>query len=152
MTRKTSDMIDENLSLFLRHLRMRMEALNKLDIPASNRHFLKAEEKAALLIASNAGRQAVEKLLQHPTVHIRLSAAEHVINWAPQTVIPLLGQLLDADLSAIGSADERLDIRVRTKDALYAHFHIRSSDRNDLIEPLRAYGVHLPYRDYSKWQ
>jgi len=35
---------------------------------------------------------------------------------------------------------------------LYKYFNMRSYDRNELIEPLRAYGVDLPYFDHEKWQ
>jgi hypothetical protein len=74
------------------------------------------------------------------------------MEWAPRKAIPVLGWLLDADLEAISSVDERLDIRINTKDLLYKYFDIRSSDRNDLIEPLKEYGVELSYRDHAKWR
>ncbi len=74
------------------------------------------------------------------------------MDWAPDKAIPVFGSMLDADLSSIPSIDERLDIRVISRDWLYKHFNIRSANRNDLIEPLRAYGIELEHRDESRWQ
>ena len=153
MTRKISELsISEAIDAFVGHLALRMQGVRNLDVPAANRHFLKAKAVADKLVASEPGRLAIEELLAHPILHIQVSAAEYVRRWDPDKVIPFLGRLLDADLSTIASVDERLDIRCRAKDALYMHFGIRSWDRNDLIEPLKAYGVNLTYRDHSAWQ
>lgn len=144
--------IQQMSKTFVEQQEKRMAAIRNLDVPAANRHHMRAAVVAEALSSTPAGRAALEKLHGHPILHIRLSAAENAMKWAPDEVIPFLGNLLDADLSFIESPDERLDIRDRAKGMLYKHFDIRSWDRNDLIEPLRAYGVELSYRDRSKWQ
>lgn len=153
MIRKISDTtISEKVAAFLTYSVRQVEAVRIDDVPAANRHFLKAAAAAETLAASPEGRLALEKLLEHPTLYVQVGAAEYVRRWNPDRVIPFFGRLLDADLSSIASVDERLEIRIRAGDALYKHFGIRSWDRNDLIEPLKAYGVDLAYWDHSKWQ
>lgn len=146
--------LKESRDLFIAQTQLRMAAVCRLDPAAANRHLAKAKAAAETLAATPEGRAEIEKLLAHPVVHIRLSAAEEMADWAPETAIPIFGRLLDADLIAmgVGSPDERLDIRDRAKSWLYRYFDVRSWNRNDLIEPLKAYGVELTYRDHSKWQ
>jgi hypothetical protein len=139
-------------SRFVDEENRRMDAVKRQDVPAANHHFAKGETAAQLLESNANGRRAMEELMHHPLLHIRLSAAEHVLSWDPTITIPFLGRLLDMELLEIVSVDEKLDIRTRAKDALYRFFGIESSNRNDLIEPLRAYGVELPWRDHARWQ
>ncbi|TKT81273.1 hypothetical protein [Aquamicrobium sp. LC103] len=153
MARRISSLsTDELIAVYIDHLELRMEAVCNLYVGGANRHFLKAHRARDKLVATAEGRSALEGLLSHPTLHVRVSAAAAVMTWDAERVIPFLGGLLDADLSAIPSVDERLEIRITAMDLLYMHFDVRSSDRNDLIEPLRAYGVELSYRDHSLWQ
>jgi hypothetical protein len=153
MIRRISDISTKRLlGEFLRHEELRMHAVRRLDVPAANRHQLKASALSEALAATPEGRAELEKLLSYPKLYVRVSAAGNVLGWAPRKAIPVLGRLLDADFETISSIDERLDIRVGAKDLLYKYFDIRSSDRNDLIEPLKKYGVELSYRDHAKWQ
>ena len=148
----TSDEATETcLAQFVEYRIERMVAWKKLDVAAVNRATSKAAMVAKQLISMPVGRQALELLLVHPTLHLRVDAAMWVIDWAPEKVIPIFGRLLDDKMQEIESPDERLDIRLNALDWLYGYFNIRTSDRNDLIEPLRAYGVELARKDRSRW-
>ncbi len=35
---------------------------------------------------------------------------------------------------------------------LIRYFNIKTFDHNDLIAPLAAYGIDLPWRDHGAWQ
>lgn len=126
-------------------------AVRRDDIRAVNRHIERVWGVLDALAETAEGRSGLERLLAHPDAYTRLRAAEAVMAWAPEAAIPVLGRLLFEDLGPESSAAERIDIRTAAKDTLYDHFDITSWDRNDLIEPLKAYGVDLPYRDRSKW-
>jgi hypothetical protein len=121
------------------------------DIPEANRQMTKIITYGGRLAASGAeGRDVLDAMLQDASPYLRLRSAKRVLAWAPHRAIPVLGRLLFEDLGDRSPA-ERIDIRVSAKDCLYLHFGIRSASRNDLIAPLRAYGVELPYRDETKW-
>ncbi|WP_011580268.1 MULTISPECIES: hypothetical protein [Chelativorans] len=154
MTRQNfSISVSDLLERFHKHQELYRLAVRRQDVPTANRHILKASEYLNALAALNpAGRETIETLLTHPDAYLRLRAAGSVLSWSPEKAIPVLGRLLFEDLGPTRSPDERLDIRTEAKGWLYKHFGIRSFDRNDLIEPLRAYGVELPYRDHAKWQ
>ena len=64
----------------------------------------------------------------------------------------MLGRLLVEQFELELSPQERVELRISAKEALYRHFGINDFDQNKLIEPLRAYGVDLPYRDHGAWQ
>jgi hypothetical protein len=150
MTRQTPDEIEKLIEKFLRHENLRMEAVRQLNVPKANRHLVKNSEAAEVLQATAEGRAALEALLDDPELHVRVAAAEEVMRWNPDKVIPLFGRLLDLDgeLSHVDSVDERGDIRLRARLWLYKHFNIDNADRNELIEPLKAYGVKLKRREY----
>lgn len=150
MTPQTSENVARLIDGFLLHHKQRIEAVRRQDVPKANRHLLKAGESADMLRVSPGGRAAMERLLDHLDPNVQLSAGEEVMKWDPEKVVPLLGGLLDADLNHIESVDERLDIRHRARAWLFKHFNIWSADRNDLIEPLKAYGVNLRSREYTK--
>ncbi|MBO6719197.1 MAG: hypothetical protein JJ913_14665 [Rhizobiaceae bacterium] len=152
MTRQTSDEIKKLIEKFLRHENLRMEAVRQLDVPKANRHLLKNSEAGEALRSTAEGREALEVLLDEPELHVRVAAAEEVMRWNPDKVIPLFGRLLelDGELSQLDSPEEVGDIRLRARLWLYEHFNIRNADRNELIEPLKAYGVKLKRRDYPQ--
>ena len=152
MSKSSEAPVGQLLEWFVKYRQLRMAAVRRLDIRAANRHVFLASAAAADLVATPQGRSAVEGLLSHPDIHLRVDAGMLIIDWAPEKVVPLFGQLLDADLSAIGSREERLEIKLDAAEWLYRHFGIRNGDRNALIEPLKAYGVALAYRDPAKWQ
>jgi hypothetical protein len=116
--------VSELLSRFVRHRELRMDAVRRLDVPAANRHFLAAAAAAESLARTVAGRSALERLLDHPTVHLRVAAGSYVIDWAPAEVVPLFGRLLDADLSSIESPAERSEIRLDAMEWLYKHLGV----------------------------
>ena len=93
----------------------------------------------------------IENLMRDADPYLRLRAAGSVMSWMPEAAIQVFGKLLVDDLSYL-SPDESLDIHHESKGWLYKHFNIRSFDQNDLIEPLKAYGVELPFQDHTKWQ
>ncbi len=153
MTPRTSEnSVHDLLQAFLDCEELRMQSVRRLDVPEANKYVLKAAAAAEALSKTAEGRAEIEKLLGHATLYVRVRAAGAVMDWAPDKAIPVFGSMLDADLSSIPSIDERLDIRVISRDWLYKHFNIRSANRNDLIEPLRAYGIELEHRDESRWQ
>lgn len=153
MTRINSEMpIDALLKTLFKYQELQRLALRREDIRAANRHVLKAFAAADALNATPQGRDVLERLLNDTDPFLRLRAAECIMKWDPDLAIPVLGRMLFEDLGNESSPDERINIRTTAKDWLYRHFNIRSFDRNDLIEPLKAYGVELPYRDYGKWQ
>lgn len=144
--------IPKLLRSFLDHVQRRLDAVRAADAPRANREHLKAAATASELRSTREGRTALEDLLSHFNANVRLSAAEQVIQWAPDAAVPVIGHLLADGLTHITSGDERLDIRVRAKDILYIHFGIRTFDRNDLIEPLRRYGIDLEFREHDRWR
>ncbi|MEX0955493.1 MAG: hypothetical protein WDZ83_09805 [Rhizobiaceae bacterium] len=152
MTRQTSDQTNKLIDKFLRHENLRMEAIRQQNVPKANRHLLKSSEAGAILRSTAEGRAELEALLDDPELHVGVAAAEEVMRWDPDKVIPLFGRLLDldGDLSHIDSVDERGDIRLRARLWLYKHFNIRNADRNELIEPLKSYGVNLKRREYPQ--
>jgi len=153
MTRINSDMpVDALLGLLFKYQELHRQAVRRIDVPASNRHVLKIIEAGNALASTSPGRDALEKLLTHPMAYMRLRAAQRVLEWDSKMAIPVLGRLLFENLGEESTVDERIDIRTSAKDSLFMHFGIRSWNRNDLIEPLKTYGVDLPYRDYDKWR
>ena len=150
MTRQTSDQVDELIEKFLRHENLRMEAIRQQNVPKANRHLVKYSATGEALRSTAEGRAALEALLDDPELHVRVAVAEEIMRWDPEKVIPLFGRLLDldGDLRQIDSVEELGDIRLRAELWLYQHFNIRNSDRNELIEPLKAYGVTLKRREY----
>ncbi len=153
MTRIDSDLSTEELMHdLLKYQNLHRLAVRRNDILALNRHILKVSAAADSLAAKIPhGREALEQLLVHPTAYVRLRAAGRVLMWAPEKAVPVLGRLLIEDLGNESSPDERIDIRTEAKGWLYQHFDIRSFNRNDLIEPLRAYGIEIPYRQEEIW-
>jgi len=98
------------------------------------------------------GRRELEILLEHRRPDIRLRAAHAVMMWATDLAIPVFGRLLVEDFGPEISANERSEIRISAALALYRYFGVRNYDQNRLIEPLKAFGIELPYYDHEKWQ
>ena len=128
-------------------------AVRNSDVPKANRLLLRVSGGLDSLASRGAdGRLALERLLEQASPYMRLRAAGSVLSWAPEKAIPVLARLVDDELGVARTPEERLDIRTEAKGWLYRHFGIRNGDRNALIEPLKAYGVALAYRDPAKWQ
>jgi hypothetical protein len=148
-----SDMLPDNLlASLVEYQELQRQAVRRGDIPAANRHLLKVIAATDALAATPQGRDALKSLFDHPIADLRLRAAASMLDWAPDLAIPVLGRLLIEDLGAESSADEGIDIRLEASGALYRHFGIRSFKRNDLIEPLRAHGVEIPFRPEGQWK
>lgn len=153
MTRKTSDLPVEVLrERFVRYQERQQLAIRAEDVPTANRYMLKIMQYADALTETPMGKDVLEELVRSPLPFIRLRAAQRVRAWDPRIAIPVLGQLLIEKFGPDLSVDERLELRINAKDSLRSFFGIRGFDVNDLIEPLRAYGVDLPYTDHSRWQ
>lgn len=153
MTRKISDLPVEILrERFLKYQEQQKLAIRAEDVPAANRYMLKIIQYTDALASTSRGKDVLEELIASPLPFVRLRAAQWVCAWNPKVAIPVLGRLLIEKFGPDLSVDERLALRISAKDSLYDFFGIRSFDENDLIEPLRAYGVDLPYTDHSKWQ
>jgi len=153
MTRAISDLSADVLRhRFLEYQERQQAAIRAEDIPAANRHAMKVKRYADALAATPRGRDMLEELAGSPLPFVRHRAAQWVVDWAPELAVPVLGRHLIEDFGPDLSVDERLELRISAKHSLYAFFGIRSFDHNDLIEPLKAYGIDLSYRDHSAWQ
>jgi len=149
----SSSRLDDLTRRFVDHAEATRE-LSKLDndVPAFNRHVKKMMAVGDALTALPEGRVRLEKLMTDRKPFVRLRAAQEVRRWAPHLAIPVLGRLIADDFKAELSPGERLELRISAKDSLCIHFDIMSFDQNDLIEPLAAYGIDLPWQDHSVWQ
>lgn len=146
MTRAaSSDTVASLLSRFQTDCKAYQQALRREDVPAANRLLLSIMRRGDALADSEAGRAALEALLDHPNAMLRLRTAHSSLTWAAEKTIPVVGRLLIGDLGAESGALERIMIRTSACDKLYLSFGIRSWRQNDLIAPLRAYGIELPY-------
>lgn len=99
----------------------------------------------------DAGRQAIETWLGSDKTLVRFHAARRIIVWNSDVAIPVLGRLLVDPLPSHFTGYERFSIKSSANHSLYKHFDIRNFDRNSLIEPLKAYGIDLPYRPEQIW-
>lgn len=152
MTRRTSEpALDELLDALVKYQALQQLAIRRDDIPAANRHFDKVVAASRGLAADPEGRQLLESLLHHSSAFLRMRAAIRVLQWAPDKAVPVLGRIISERLEDL-SPDERIEVSTTARNILYQHFGVRGFDRNGLIEPLRAYGVELPYQDHAKWQ
>lgn len=153
MIRKTSDLpVDVLREHFLKYQERQQMAIRAENIPAANRHLLKVMHYADALTETSRGKDVLEELTKSSLPFVRLRAAQYARKWAPDLAIPVLGRLVTEQFEPALSVDERLELRVSAKESLYIFFNIRSFDQNNLIEPLKAYGVELPYQDHSKWR
>lgn len=138
---------------FMKYIDMQRKSLEgDENIPAFNRYVLKMRPVGDALAASSTGKALLEGLLGSPQPFVRLRAAQRVRQWAPALAIPVLGHLLADKLDPKLPVGERLEIRISAKESLCQYFDIKTFDQNDLITPLAAYGVDLPWQDHSKWQ
>lgn len=153
MTRATSDLpVDTLVQRFQKYQERQQAAIRDRDIPAANRHYDKVKQYADALATTPRGRDALEELARSPLAFVRHRAAWRVLKWAPEIAVPVLGRHLIGDFGTDLSIDERLELSYSAKLSLYHFFGITSYDHNDLIEPLKAYGIEVPYWDHSKWQ
>lgn len=151
MIRKISDLAVEDLvERFVKAQVKNQDAVREQNIPAANRQVDITMRTAEVLMKSAEGRRALENLMVHSEPFVRLRAAKYVRRWAPDLAIPVLGRMLIDEYEDI-SIEEGLEMIIGAKDSLYLHFGIRSFDWNDLIEPLKPYGIELPFLDRSKW-
>jgi hypothetical protein len=122
------------------------------DIPAANDHMLSILRSGdALALEDGPGRSALEAMLDDDNPFVRLHAGSQCMAWAEEKAVPVLGRLLFEDLGSTSAAAERAHIRHSAMNTLLLHFGIRSWRQNDLIAPLRAHGVDLPYEEEEIW-
>ena len=151
MTRKISELpVEDLVGRFVKAQVKNQEAVREQNIPVANRQVDITMRTGEILTKSAEGRLALETLMSHSEPFVRLRAAQYARRWAPDLAIPVLGRMLLDEYEDI-SVEESLEMIIGAKDSLYLHFGIRSFDWNDLIEPLKPYGIELPFRDRSKW-
>jgi len=137
---------------FVGSLKKQAEADRADNVFAYNRlHKKVVEALKAILNAGPRGRDVLENLLSHETPQVRMWAAGQVIKWDPDKAIPILGHLMVDKLPDETAPMERVTIRMGASSYLEKHFGIRTYDRNELIEPLRAYGIDVPRRPEQPW-
>jgi len=133
-------------------LKKQAEADRTDNTRAYNRlHKTVAEALNAILAAGPRGRDVLEHLLSHETPQVRMWAAGQVIKWDPDKAIPILGHLMVDKLPDETAPMERVTIRMGASSYLEKHFGVKNYDRNELIEPLRAYGIDVPRRPEQPW-
>lgn len=143
----TSDMLIEELAdAFVEQVELQREAIREQKIPKANRHMDKVISLGDALGETPDGRQALVDLVGDDAPYVQLRAAQWTIDWAPDIAIPVLGKYVIEDLRHTLTDSEGIELRISAKETLYDHFSIESFDRNDLIEPLRQYGIEIPCR------
>jgi hypothetical protein len=141
---KIQQLVAENIA----HEDSRMAAVRRNDIPGANRWFDRSRAVLKDLAGHGPeGRRAIEELLLHPSSFVRLGAAATVHEWAPDLAIPVLADLYLVEREPDASPSERIEICMSAKGLLYRIFGITSYDPDDLIEPLRRYGIVWPSQE-----
>lgn len=143
--------VDELVGALMKHQALEITACEREDVAAANRQTDKLSAVLDQLAGTPAGRFALEALLTHEVPEVRLRAAGAAMAWAPEKAIPVLGSLV-ADWRPKDPRRGYVAVRTEAKGWLYDYFGVTDFDQNKLIEPLRAYGINLPYQDYSAWQ
>lgn len=147
MTRAISDLPVAKLAEdFLKFQELQRQAIARDDVPAANRYFDKLKPIGDALAASDEGREKLVQFLGDSRPYLRLKAAKWVEKWAPELAVPVFGRLLVEKFDDDVTVDERIEMRYSSRISLYLHFGIKNFDRNELIEPLRAYGIEIPRR------
>lgn len=147
MTRTISDMpVEELVAAFIEQAEFQRLAIRDQKIPKANRHMDKVVQIRNALDETPEGRQALLKLVNNEARYVQLRAARPVIDWAPDIAVPVLGRLLIEDFGDKLTDSEGIELRISAKEILFNHFGIENFDRNELIEPLRAYGIEIPRR------
>ncbi|KXF78243.1 hypothetical protein ATN84_00060 [Paramesorhizobium deserti] len=137
---------------FVRRLQKQTQADRAENIPAYNRlHKKIVEALTAIENAGSPGREVLEELMEHEMPQVRLWAAGRVIQWNPDRAIPVLGRLLIEKLPEESAPVERMSIRGTASSHLEKFFGITNFDRNELIEPLKAYGIDVPRQTERPW-
>jgi len=149
---RSSKNLEQWAEEFVRRLQEQAIADRTDNTRAYNRlHKKVLEALKAILDAGRRGRDVLENLLSHETPQVRMWAAGQVIKWDPDKAIPILGHLIVDKLPDETAPMERVTIRMGASSYLEKHFGIRTYDRNELIEPLRAYGIDVPRRPEQPW-
>ena len=151
MTSGSSDSsVQELVAILLKYQKLEIAASERDDIDSANRYFDRLSAALDQLATTSPGRDTLERLMQHEMPEIRLRAAGRVMAWAPEMAIPVLGRLL-VDWKPRDPRKGYVAVGDGARMRLYQHFGIRSYNRNDLIEPLRRYGIELPPRSGEIW-
>ncbi|GAB1581444.1 hypothetical protein [Phyllobacterium phragmitis] len=149
---RSSRSLEQWAEEFVRRLQEQAEADRADNTAAYNRlHKKVVEALNAILDAGPRGRDILEYFLNHETPQVRMWAAGQVIKWDADKAVPVLGHLLVDKLPQETAAMERVNIRMGASAYLEQHFGITNFDRNELIEPLKAYGIDVPLRPERPW-
>ncbi len=125
------------------------KAYRKGPISIANRHAGRIYQVLQLFLAKGeSGRTVLENLLNHPIAQVRLYSAGTMLrlDLAPKLAIPVLAHLLIDEVIPDTEPFERVALRSSANDVLMRHFGIESGISEELLEPLREYGIELPYR------
>lgn len=144
--------LDEEVADFVRKV-VRLETVSRTDKSSPYNQLHAAANRAfdSIMAHGEAGRQAMEKLLGHGSPEVRFWAACAVLDWDPKLAVPVFGRLLRDPLPETLHVDARIDIRFFSGDRLFQYFGDTSHNLNNLIEPLRAYGIDLPPSEERPW-
>lgn len=145
----TQKVFDKHISAIVQSLveceEQRRLAVRRQDIRNTNRWFDRVSAILDDLTGQGPeGRAALEALLNHTSSFVRLSAAAKVREWAPDLAIPVLADLYLVEREPNASPSERNEVNMSAKGLLYRIFGITSYDPDDLIEPLKDYGIAWP--------
>ncbi len=128
------------------HLAIEMSrAEGRQDVAGYNRHATKHFAVGNQIEQlGEAGRRALETLVNHESAQVRLLSAHQVLKWNPAKAAPVLGNLMAVDPLSGLNGYQRFSIRTTASAMLRIHFKVRPYDGTELIEPMRAYGFEIP--------
>lgn len=144
----TSPVTDSSIRVLINRLieanQLEIAAREREDTRAGNRQVDRMRLLLDELVSDPMGRDALERLMTHEIPEVRLRAAGRVMGWAPKKAVPVLGSLV-AHWRPKDPRKGYVAVALSASWQLYQHFGIKDYDQNKLIEPLRAYGIELPW-------
>lgn len=138
---------------FVHVSRLMSAAEKRVDIPTYNRlivrNFAAGDE---IERAGEAGRRALESLLDHEIAQVRLAAGQRVLRWDPAKAAPVLLRLMTNESLQGIHGYERISVSHSANMMLHLHFDVPVYDGTELIEPMRAYGIELSPEQVQAWR
>jgi hypothetical protein len=145
MKPKSDAELQKVLDRYLHLIQQMSEAQRRRDVTAYNRDATKlVAVEDQIEQAGEAGRRALETLVNSESPHVQLFSAHRVLKWDPAKAVPVLGRLMTGDALAGLSIHERLSVSLSACTMLRIHLKVRPYDGTELIEPMRAYGFEIP--------
>lgn len=145
-TRAINPSLNELVNQLVDYTRREIDSAAAENTPAVNRNAVQVGKRLDVLKSTPAGRAELESLMGHPMAEIRLRAANAVMSWAPQEAIPVLGTLV-RDWHPANPRKGYIPVAFDASVSLFRHFNLYSYDEDDLVEPLRRYGIELHRKD-----